>query len=345
MASRALKPWRLTEEETFASFTSWQQHIIYVLNQDATNPPFFLTTSPDSKWTKVSPTSPHRGLVDDAEDNGLKKEVKLLNLNTMLGFIAQFVPHYLSADITEGSTSVTSIWQIIRQYYGFHQSEAQFLKLVNIKWEGPDQERPERLYRRILAHFHDNLLKEGSKLKHNEETPTSNEVLSPTVERIAVLRWMELIHPKLPALVAIKFGHDLQRMTLKDLQPQIADALDGLLEELNREDEAVEVHAAWVYNRSTQRPCRTTTQRFSHHNRQSRQNTTQFHASRSQCRICRAENRPYYGHTMATCTYISSAERQDIVQSFRVQGENQCDDVDNVQQQMEQSEFFYDESA
>ena len=56
---------------------------------------------------------------------------------------------------------------------GFHQSEAQFLKLVNIKWEGPDQERPERLYRRILAHFHDNLLKEGSKLKHNEETPTS----------------------------------------------------------------------------------------------------------------------------------------------------------------------------
>ena len=172
-----------------------------------------------------------------------------------------------------------------------------------------------------------------------------NEVLSPTVERIAVLRWMELIHPKLPALVAIKFGHDLQRMTLKDLQPQIADALDGLLEELNREDEAVEVHAARVYNRSTQRPRRTTTQRFSHHNRQSRQNTTQFHASRSQCRICQAENRPYYGHTMATCTYISSAERQDIVQSFRVQGENQCDDVDNVQQQMEQSEFFYDELA
>ena len=119
MASRALKPWRLTEEENICSFTSWQQHIIYVLNQDATNQPFFLTTSPDSKWTKVSPTSPHRGLVDDAEDNGLKKEVKLLNLNTMLGFIAQFVLHYLSADITEGSTSVASIWQIIRQYYGF----------------------------------------------------------------------------------------------------------------------------------------------------------------------------------------------------------------------------------
>ena len=96
------------------------------------------------------------------------------------------------------------------------------------------------------------LLKAGSKLKHNDVTPTSNEVLSPTVERVAVLRWMELIHPKLPMLVAVKFGHDLQRMTLKDLQPQIADALESLLEELNREDMAVEVHASSIQSPITE---------------------------------------------------------------------------------------------
>jgi hypothetical protein len=38
---------------------------------------------------------------------------------------------------------------------------------------------------------------------------------------------MELIHPKLPIFVQRTFAYDLQRMTLKDLQPQIVDALDG----------------------------------------------------------------------------------------------------------------------
>ena len=106
MTSRALKPWRFTEEETFASFTSSQQHRIYVLNQDATNKPFLL------------PTSPAYGLVDDVGENGFKKEVKLLHLNTVLGFITQFVPHYLSAEVLTSSNicvwsssgEVTSCW-------------------------------------------------------------------------------------------------------------------------------------------------------------------------------------------------------------------------------------------
>ena len=54
---------------------------------------------------------------------------------------------------------------------------------------------------------------------------------------------MELIHPSLPALVQRTFAYDLQRMTLKDLQPQITDALDGFLEELRQN----EVEASRVF--------------------------------------------------------------------------------------------------
>ena len=60
--------------------------------------------------------------------------------------------------------------------------------------------------------------------------------MSPTVERIAVLKWMELINPSLPSLVARTFANDLQKMTLKDLQPQIVSALDGFLEELRHDE-------------------------------------------------------------------------------------------------------------
>ena len=103
------------------------------------------------------------------------------------------------------------------------------MKFSSIVWD--NGERPERLYQRILAHLQGNLLRKDSKLKHDGTTPTHGEDISTTVERLAVLRWMELIHPSLPALVQRTFAYDLQRMTLKDLQPQITDALDGFLEE------------------------------------------------------------------------------------------------------------------
>ena len=95
-----------------------------------------------------------------------------------------------------------------------------------ISWEGHDKECPECLYRRLLSHLQDNLLKKGAKLKHNDKTPTRDEFLCLTVERLAVLRWKELIDPRLPQLVVRTFAYDLQRMTLKDIQPQIANGLE-----------------------------------------------------------------------------------------------------------------------
>ena len=210
------KPWKLTEEETLSSFTSWQQNILYTLNQDTCNQPFLKPEGPantDATWEKLTSANPNRGFVDNGGDDGTKKAQKVINLHMMLGYLSQFVPHYLASDIKNSSTSMDSIWHMIRSYYGFQQSEVQFMKFSSITWEGREQERPERLYRRILAHLQDNLLLKGSKLKHNETIPTKNEEISPTVERLAVLRWMELIHPKLPALVARTFAYDLQRMT------------------------------------------------------------------------------------------------------------------------------------
>ena len=43
---------------------------------------------------------------------------------------------------------------------------------------------------------------------------------------------MELIHPGLAALVQCTFAFDLQKMSLKDLQPQICVAMGDFLEEL-----------------------------------------------------------------------------------------------------------------
>jgi len=303
--ARSVKPWKLSEDETFSSYTSWQQNIVYCLNQDINCQPFLLNAT----WRIVSPDHPHRGLTDDAGDNGLKKEQKVMNLNSMLGYISQFVPHYLSTDIKNSSTSINSVWGTIRQYYGFQQSEVQFLKFTNISWEGMHAERPERLYRRVLAHLQDNLLQAGSKLRHNDAEVTRDELISPTVERLAVLRWMELLHPKLPSLVARTFAYDLQRMTLKDIQPQIADGLENFLEELNKEDTPIQVSKMYTTHRPQTRG-RSTRPNFPQQQRRAAPSD-----SRKQCRVCRAEKRPFVGHDLASCHFISEADRRSLIRS------------------------------
>ena len=308
------KPWVLTEEETFSSFSKWQSNMVYTLSKDKMFAPFL---QPGVSWLKFSTADPHRGFTDDAGADGLKKEDKAHHLSLMLSHLAQWVPHYLSFEITHDCTSMNSIWQAIRAYYGFQQSEVQFMAYSQITWEGRDKERPERLYRRILSHLHDNLLHTDSQLEHNGAAPSTDEDMSPTVERLAVLRWMELLHPQLPQLVARTFAYDLQRRTLKDLQPQIAQGLPGFLDELQREDVQVsaiqqedDIEAHRVYSRSQHR--------FHHHTPQrsvSRPAPSRSAPPRKQCRICKAEGRNFMGHDMSSCIYLSPYEKTQMIRS------------------------------
>jgi hypothetical protein len=50
--------------------------------------------------------------------------------------------------------------------------------------------------------------------------------------------------------------------------------------------------------------------------------------SNQQCRLCKAEGRPFYGHTMSTCRYIAEAEKQDLVRSYNVT--TSADDEESV---------------
>lgn len=350
MAAKAPKPWKLTEEESFASYTSWQHNIAYNLSLDNDFKGFL---KPGATWLKSSSASPLRGFTDDDAEGGKKAADKLHNLQQMLGLISQWVPHYLATDIMINSTSMDSIWQFIRKYYGFQQSEAQFMKFSSITWQ--DGERPERLYQRILAHLQDNLLCSGSRLKHNDATPSANEEISPTVERLAVLRWMELLHPSLPSLVQRTFARDLQRMTLKDLQPQIVDALDGFMEELRQDD----VRASRIYappKRSQARQQRspayqhitgTSQARIPPPRRRSPDSSSRpqlrgkesYHKApvmKQSCRVCKAEGRRYLGHDFFTCDYVSKAEKRETISAHQVDIDEESDEPYEVNEPDEQ---------
>ena len=331
------KQWKLTEHETFSSYSQWKHNLLTLLETDGNFAPFLAA---GATWAKKTVRNPLRGFVDDEE--GLTAAEKVANLHRMLGVISQWVPVFLCTDIVDNSTSLDAVWRSVRKYYGFQQSETQFIKFSQIVWE--DGERPERLFQRILAHLQDNLLRSDSSLRHDGELPTYNEEMSPSLERMAVLRWLELIHPSLLSLVMRTFAYDLQRMTLKDLQPQICDALDGFLEELRQDD----IKASRVYTPAAERPryassFNTPRQQPSSSRQRSPAPRVRFASgpksstSRTQpqartntlyCRVCRAEGRPYSGHDLFGCDYISNAEKRSMVSVKQVEVDNDCaDDV------------------
>lgn len=337
----------LTEDETFATFEDWQSRMKAILRKDSDYTRFLLAQGPDTSWEKVSPEHPHRGLKDDENgDPKVKKAAKLLHLNGMLDEIAQWAPHYISHEIKAESTSIESVWNIIRCYYQFQQNEVQFMSFLKLQWEGPEKERPEHLYRKLMHHIHDNTLRKDGQLTYNGKNVQKNEEITPTVERLVILRWLELMDTRLPSLVARTFSHELQTRTLKDIQPQISSSIDSFLGELKQADvqanfmqvheglevlqEELEVQASRVNFKRPQSTQDSTWQKKGgfKQSQTSRSNQQKSSGSKLQCRLCRAEGRRYLGHSMANCGYIGNHEKRNMVKSYKVDASHPDEEYD-----------------
>ena len=313
MSFKPPKQWVLTEKETISSYSSWQSNLLYHLSLNNEFSAFIADTF---TWQRKS--TANRGLTDDPDGTQDRKTAiqKNIQLERMLGIIAQFSPALLRNDIIKKSTSLKWIWTRVRKHYSFSKSEVNFLKLYSIKRE--PEERYETLFQRIVAHLDDNLLTVESGLQHDGAAPTSDEEMSPTVERLAVYIWLTLIDIRLPAYVARAYAHDLQTKSLKDIQPQLCDAMDSLLVEMSAQDDI-----SVSYSRATnqQRPRRFIPR--GNNNNSNNNNTTPNRASVSnprqkQCILCKTANRAYLGHDISSCWFISKFDKMDIVNAFQV---------------------------
>ena len=125
MTFRPPKQWVLTETETISSFCNWQSNLLYHLSL---NNEFATFIADGFEWQRKSVAN--RGLTNDAaEANGRKTEAQEnVQLDRMLGIIAQFCPALLHNDIVKKSTSLKWIWQRVRKHYSFSQSEGELLE-------------------------------------------------------------------------------------------------------------------------------------------------------------------------------------------------------------------------
>ena len=136
---------------------------------------------------------------------------------------------------------------------------------------------------------------------------------------------MELIHPDIPELVQRTFAYDLQRSTLKDLQPQIADAIGGFLREINQEckvdraqasskdesdEDEAQVHRTFATGRgnSRGRPFQSRQPPFHRNKTPNRGAVAKYPASKSskQCIVCKLTAKRY-DHALAECYQVCDA--------------------------------------
>jgi len=292
MSSRAPKQWTLTKNETITSYESWRQNLLYILSLDAKFTPYLAA---DMVWQKKSATNPNRGFVNDAEPiaeaDRKTAAQKSAILDLLLGQIANFCPVISRNSIVKSSTSLSTIWQLIRQHYGFQSSDSHFLDLASIKLE-PD-ERPEDLYQRLMAFYEDNLLTTACGITHNGEVVAADEDMTASLENTVVVLWLQFINPGLPMLVKQKYGAELRNKTIASIKPEISQALDSLLDELKSVEES-KVFRAF---------------------------TPQLHRPKSkrECCLCKAAGRSFDSHFLSKCKWLPDGDRRALGRSRLVQ--------------------------
>ena len=219
---RAPKQWCLSKSETINSFDNWRQNLLYTLSLERNFAPFLA-----------------EGFANDGEDvaeaKRLTAQQKVNFLELMLGQIANYCPIIARNTLVKNSTSIQSIWNTIRHYFGFQITRAHFIDFADIHLES--NERPEDLYQWLMAFVEDILLKANS-LSHHGDLITEEEELSPSLENFVFLTWLKLIHPDLPRLVKQRYGTKLRSRTLASIKPEVSQALNSLLDEIRASDDA-----------------------------------------------------------------------------------------------------------
>ena len=295
MNSRAPKQWSLTKHETITSFEAWRQNLQYTLSLDRNFASFL---GDGVTWLKKTPATPLCGLQDDSESvptaSRRTAQQKCTHLELMLGEIANHCPVISRNTIVKNSTSINSVWQAIRLYYGFQSTGAHFLDFKNIKLEA--DERPEDLYQRLMSFIEDSLVAANGTITHHGETPGTDEELSPTHENVTVLTWLRLIHADFPGLVKQRYGTELRSRSIASLKPEISQALGSLLEEICTSAYAkiLRTTASKLRPLSTKAPYQTPqpiTKRFV-----------------KSCPLCKQADRNDH-HFLSKCTYLPPEDR------------------------------------
>ena len=150
----------------------------------------------------------------------------------------------------------------------------------------------------------------GSAPGHHGKNVTTDEELTPTLENVIVITWLRLLHPDLPALIKQRYGTELRSQTLASLKPEISQALESLLEEIQTTNESKVLRTAFQQSRPERNPHPQTPSN-------SRVQTTK----KKIYPLCQQAHRPQFHHYLSKCPFLPPSDRQYLTRARQVMSE------------------------
>ena len=311
MAHKSLlrKQWALTDHESQTSFEAWRESMIFNISLSDKSARF-LPSGNLNTWS----TTEDRGFADDGEpgaaspgvtaENKMNKEAKAALLNIILGSIAGYAPVISSRFIKHQATSLDTIWNRLRAYYGFRRTGSRVLELMDIKME--DNESRESLWERYYSFTEDQLLVKNGAVTHEGVKVEKNEEFTPTLLNFLVTCWLHTINPALPSLVKQRFTTQLRSCTLFSIREEVSDAIPSLLAEMD--DKECNVSRTGAMQRGRGRGRGRDNRGFS---------SSQAYPSRSCC-LCKEAGRPASNHYLSTCPFPPTEDKKYMARAREV---------------------------
>ena len=318
MAHKSLVPKQrcLTSDENPTSFESWLESLIFHISLSDKSARF-LSTGDLNTWT----TAEDRGFTDDpaigaegaqgiTAENRMNRQAKVALLNIILGSIASYATVISAKFIKNQSTSLESIWDRLRSYYGFRRVGSRILDITEIKLEL--NESRESLYERMYSFLEDQLLQKNGAVLHNGVKREQDEEFSPTLLNLLVTIWLHTLNPLLPSLVKQRFATQLRTQTVFTIREEISDSIPILLNEL--EEKECNINRTGAYGRPRyefggrdfnpmSKPVSNPRPKFNKPRNNNNRNPQR------NCCLCESSGRPS-NHFLSTCPFLPPEDKR-----------------------------------
>lgn len=142
-------------------------------------------------------------------------------------------------------------------------------------------------------------------IAHHNETIEEDEELCPSLENVIVLTWLRLLHPGPPKLFKQRYGMELRSRTLASIKPEISQALESLLEELQT---SVDAKSTSILTNRFQKPQPKSTGTYM-------QNSSRPKVK--SCPLCKTANRPDR-HYLCKRPFLPSQDRNFMAKACAI---------------------------
>ena len=290
-------------------------------------------------------------------NRGLEQNVSL-QVDLMLEYVSQYAPNALYRDITLRSTSLKSVWTLVRNWAGLKSSGCKQHVYYTTKHSfDPNGElTPTDFYFSLRNAKEDCLLlcpASGGKVTFQGSLPTSDEELSPTLESDVVLDWLDILGgAKLVEHIFRVFSKELETESLSDLRQRISENLVNLRSEADQQAELNRALVSHPPNQPRQFGRRSSApQQRSFQPRQSQpprnffQNKPRPQNPQPPCKLCLTNNPRFANsHSIGSCYQLNQSEQRQLTRTVLTEDyvEDNQDTGDTYQDHQDDEEYTED---